>query len=435
MPSILRDFVSFRFVNLAIVLLAYILWVVLLIFCFTQNDNVDEEMTGSVSSYHAMPRPLALYAWTIGQWCYWISPQLSELFTKNAWRSLEQISSRQTTTTGSNQMPLLDIPTIDIQQFIGNETGALQFLQHEYGKDWIQRPLHLKGLWAQALLQSSERQLSPKGLLQMNLTIPYFVDSRVYGALNPDAEGSVNEIVRQMLDGHPHKIGSQLIVQENPQLLVEVAPLSLVTALFGDYFSMNHLLGHGKTLGIFPGITTVPLFVANGKATRTNHHQQQEEEVADHETSNQTDEDASCSKDDGRQSFENRTIPSTGLHCEPIANVAVQLSGFRRWTLVDPKYSWMLRPALSRDGRSFFPSWVTSLDHVPRYELITNPGDAVFVPTWTWHRVDYMKESEDLSIGASLFHFRVWDYIMRNPLFAVLIIPSLIGELGGIRSQ
>jgi Cupin-like domain len=421
MASLLHDFINLRFLVLAVGLVAYILWVVVLVICAVQyNDNKDQDRSDDV----AMPRPLALYAWSMGQWCYWISPRISELLTQNAWRSLEKHTI--TASKSSNNNLLLEIPTISVQDFVGNETGAVQFLQSKYGKNWRERPLLLKGLWDPATLNDASqppRQLSPQGLLQMNLTIPYYQDARTYGALQPDAQAPVQEIVQRMLQGHPHKIGSQFIVQHQPHLLDEVAPLSLVTALFGDYFSVDRLLGHGKTLGIFPGITTVPLFVANGNATTITTPEKAET------IHSESDDDESCPSNNLDDA------PSTGLHCEPIANVAVQLHGFRQWTLVDPQYSWQLRPALSRDGRSFYPSWVTSLEHVPRYQVITYPGDAVFVPTWTWHRVDYLKESADLSIGASLFHFRAGDYLRRNPLFAMLLVPALIGELAGTSTQ
>ena len=88
-----------------------------------------------------------------------------------------------------------------------------------------------------------------------------------------------------------------------------------------------------------------------------------------------------------------------------------------------------------------------------------SPGDALFVPTWTWHRVDYTTatyagETDDdssgrkkepsnntnddgnnVSIGASLFHFRVGDYVRRNPLFALLLVPAIVKEAMGISSQ
>jgi hypothetical protein len=441
---LLNDFLNVRFVFLTAGLVAYTLWVVVLVYCLAAQS--DDTETSALNSTYAMPRPLALYAWSIGQWCYWISPSVSELLTAGAWQSLErkqrQQQNRETRATAaeSSMQNVSDIPTIIIQDFVGDETGALEFLRSTYGQSWQERPLHLKGLWDPITLQSSQttRQLSPNGLLQMDFTIPFFKDARINGVLKPDAAAPVKEIVQRMLQGHPHKIGSQFIVQHHPELLLEVAPLSLITKLFGDYFSRDKLLGQGKTLGVFPGITTVPVFVANGNATTSDQCQEQEtQEGPGTESSNNgynaQNEDGTCQKDGSTKT--QQQSPLTGLHCEPIANIAVQLHGFRKWTLVDPQHSWILRPAASKDGRSFYPSWATTLDHVPRYEVITYPGDAIFIPTWTWHRVDYLKECADLSIGASLFHFRVWDYLRRNPLFAILLVPALVGELVGISSQ
>jgi hypothetical protein len=424
----LREFLNARFVILTVGLVAYILWVIVLIFCLAaQSHDVSASSSSTaVNPTYTLPYPLALFAWSIGQWCNWISPRISELLTDAAWQSLEQQQRHHSRKATSVAMQgVLTIPAINIQDFVGDEIGALAYLQSTYGRSWQERPLHLKGLWDPLVLQSSQstRKLSPHGLMQLNFTIPYYLDARILGLLHPDGAAPINEIVQRMLQGYPHKIGSQLIVQHHPKLLSEVAPLSMVTTLFGNYFSTDRILGHGKTLGIFPGITTVPVFVANGNATTPNHLQQQETQQR------------SCTEKVEDQVLQTQSSPSTGLHCEPIANVAVQLHGFRKWTLVDPLHSWMLRPAASKDGRSFYPSWATTLEHVPRYEVITYPGDAVFVPTWTWHRVDYLKESTDLSIGASLFHFRVWDYLRRNPLFAILLMPALLGELAGISSQ
>lgn len=277
----------------------------------------------------------------------------------------------------------------------------------------------------------------------MNRTIPYYTDARVPGALRPDAVGTIKDIVRNITHRRrPHKIGSQFVVQHDPTLMGEVAPTNFVSTLFGNHFTADHLLGHGHSFfGLFPGLTTVPVFVAGTNSANVGE-------------SKQNADDAGQSCDATAANFHVRDEPSsiyghpvTGLHCEPIANLAVQLAGYRAWTLVDPQHSWIIRPAMSEDGRSFFPSWLPSdrLPTIPRYEVVTGPGDAVFVPTWTWHRVDYLvtrsdAEDDDLgmgltSIGASLFHFRPRDYLRRNPLFAILLFPAIIGEAIGTSSQ
>eukprot|EP00429_Kryptoperidinium_foliaceum_P010133 CAMPEP_0176001962 /NCGR_PEP_ID=MMETSP0120_2-20121206/400_1 /TAXON_ID=160619 /ORGANISM="Kryptoperidinium foliaceum, Strain CCMP 1326" /LENGTH=230 /DNA_ID=CAMNT_0017334533 /DNA_START=1 /DNA_END=693 /DNA_ORIENTATION=- len=230
------------------------------------------------------------------------------------------------------------------------------------------------------------------------------------------------------MNGRPHKIGSQLYVKQKPELLAEVAPLDLVTTLFGDRFKADRLLGHiTSPLALIKGPLTVPMFVANGAPQN-----------ADDDTST-GEEEASCDARLDEQT--NATIkdrPFTGLHCEPIGNVAVNLHGAREWTLVEPQYSHLLRPAVSPDCRGFFASWATSIEHVPRYVARTLPGDAVWVPPWTWHQVTYVSDPSaegTVAMGASLFHFRPMEFISRNPLYAFLLMPFLIGEFLGSKSQ
>ena len=128
-----------------------------------------------------------------------------------------------------------------------------------------------------------------------------------------------------------------------------------------------------------------------------------------------------------------------------------QLSGTKQWTLVNPEYSNLLKPSLAIDGRAFFSSSLLIKElkeeenKIPYWTIVTKPGDALWVPTWTWHRVDYyyhnnndndeQEEIDILSIGGSIFHFRPWDFVKRNPLYAIMIIPALIKELAGIKTQ
>jgi len=308
------------------------------------------------------------------------------------------------------------------------------------------------------------------------LVIPYFSDATRVGALQPDAQASVQAIVSAMIaQGKPHKIGSQLLVQNDPSLMDEVAPLEFVHDLFGNHFSKNHLMGNPSRTGWrswFPGTTTVPVFIAN-----TSPIAMTKQTASDQEKGGAGDCSASDSSSQESSSCPNPSIetppanasttndendkPFTGLHCEPIANVAAQLWGSRTWTLVDPKHSWRIRPSISHDGRSFYPSSVsmqTLKTQIPRYEVTTTPGDALWLPTWTYHKVDYVYHNNDydgenestedndssaakllhehkLSIGASLFHFRPMDFVRRNPLFALLMMPSMVRELAGIATQ
>ena len=349
--------------------------------------------------------------WSTAQWMPLQS--LANVLQQYAW---EQFSSMEWSRNGS-AAPILEIQSVSVQD---HKDDVLGYLESNYGKFWIDRPVLFRGLWDPNALMTSNRRLSLDGLLNQNLTIPYFSDARL-GDLTPDANAPVKDIVRNITMGYPHKFGTQLLVQSYPELIEEVAPGELVTKLFGNHFQPRHILGVGKTLGLFPGTTTVPVFVANLQSY--------------------SQENATCNSNVAEKDTLNPE-PSlsshTALHCEPIGNVAVQLSGSRQWLLIDPKHSSKLNPSLDPDGRGFFASWVQSFDHVPRYLVTTRAGDAVWVPTWTWHRVDYISssgEDSSISIGASLFHFRPLEFGRRNPLYALLIMPALIRELLGISTQ
>lgn len=302
-----------------------------------------------------------------------------------------------------------EIPLVYVQEHLND---LLPYLETTHGKDWRTRPLLLKGLWSPDDLQrSAGRRLSLNGLLQENLTIPYFTDARLKGALSPDNHAPINEVIANISRGEAHKIGTQLFVQTWPELIYEVAPAHIVTELFGSYFTPDSVRGTGP-FQMFPPLTTVPMFVASGKATRTS------------EPVRKDDDDNKAAK----------TKPYTALHCEPIGNVAVQLSGKKQWTLVRPEFSHVVKPSASPDGRAFFASWSSDYSHVPTFKAITAAGDAIWVPTWTWHRVDYI-ESDEVAIGASLFHFRATDFFKNNLLFAILIIPAVLLELMGFNTQ
>lgn len=337
-------------------------------------------------------------AWSVAQWT---PSALYNTTTVNeiAWQFWEQHAG-----------PIEDlqqdkeIPVVYVQEHLND---LVLYLETNYGKDWRKRPLLLKGLWShEALRGDATRRLSLNGLLKENISIPYFSDARLKGALSPDSFAPLKDIVANISRGEPHKIGTQLFVKTWPDLINEVAPIDIITDLFGNYFSSEAISGSGP-MQLFPALTTVPMFVASGKNT------------------------AVSSATAGSASV----TPYTALHCEPIGNVAVQLSGKKRWTLVQPEFSRLLKPSVSPDGRAFFASWSSDNSTLaPVYSAITDAGDAMWVPTWVWHRVDYI-ESEDIAIGASLFHFRPIDFVANNPLYALLILPAILSELFGYNTQ
>lgn len=104
--------------------------------------------------------------------------------------------------------------------------------------------------------------------------------------------------------------------------------------------------------------------------------------------------------------------------------------------------SYRLRPSLAPDGRAFFctrrahgAGGVDALAAAgaTHYEVEQRPGDVLWVPTWTWHRVDYLPNVTALSV--SLFHLRAEQLAAAQPLLTAAMVPSLFKELVGWKTQ
>lgn len=297
----------------------------------------------------------------------------------------------------------LEIHTIYIQNIPQDDIAS--YLKRHVGSDWRRHPLLLKGLWSEDDLLHPDRKLNLAGLLKESLKVPYFLDARD-GGISPDAEASIQHVVASIVFGkQPHKLATQLLIQQEPSLIKEVVPRELVEKLFGgSFFDASSVVGSGP-FNLFPALTTIPLFVAGAQ-------------------------------DIGKDQ------PYTPLHSEPICNIAVQLSGRKDWTLVEARHWKYLRPTVAPDGRAFVASKASGVTHVPRYTVTTEAGDALWLPAWTWHRVDYSFNKSDgadmsttISIAASLFHFRVWQFFDQNVVFAIAIMPALVRELLGLGIQ
>jgi hypothetical protein len=314
--------------------------------------------------------------WAIAQWMPAESSMRHSLQLM-AWTHWEEEAS-----SSSFSMRALkeDIPTVNVQEHLPDD--LLPHLERTFGKDWRRRPLLLQNLWTPSQLNDDDvnnarRRLSLHGLLQENLVIPYFTNATKDDALTPDGRAPVRDIVANISRGGPQKIGTQLLVQAFPELIAEVAPTQILTTLWGDYFQPHHVRGMGP-FGLFPALTTVPVFVASGSVSSSSSSREDNIDAAKTDNSNSSDRTIQRCR---------AAAAYTALHCEPIGNVAVQLSGRKHWVLVQPEYSFLIRPATSPDGRAFFASWATSrgddynlMDRVLTYTAITQAGDAIWVP-------------------------------------------------------
>ena len=86
----------------------------------------------------------------------------------------------------------------------------------------------------------------------------------------------------------------------------------------------------------------------------------------------------------------------TDLHCEPIGNAMLMLEGRKKWTLVSPGHSRLVRPTISPDGRAYFLSALPAeppfplgafAGHAEPYETATRAGDVLWGPRSEERRV------------------------------------------------
>ena len=301
--------------------------------------------------------------------------------------------------------------------------------QFDSNFDLATHPIILRNVLPMESFEDGSRRLTPAGILNdtalSNILLPnYFHDAAEigYDALVPKSkEITLSRFLRNIQSGEAprSKIGTQVIIEKHPELREEIFNSTLAKELFSWREDPREYLQRwigSHWLSWLPPTSYYPVFIADNKP-------------------------------DSAQSL---SYPRTDLHAEPIGNIAVQLHGTRRWTLVATKWSKLLRPTVSKHGRAYVYSnmdprqelqkRLTSLPQV--YDCVTNKGDALWVPPWMWHRVDYSYSTVDteldvedtLSLGASIFHFYP-KLFLQSPLFSFLVIPNLIWEVLGINIE
>ena len=285
---------------------------------------------------------------------------------------------------------LLNIPTITSLEDLSNIN--------------LGRPFLIKNLSKHSMLRLSNLTSPPMS----EITIDYFLDARRKNTV-PDSRGKVGNIITQIIEGGPQKIGTQMIVEHFPEIVVQfVDDNPWLRNIFG-----NERVEEWRKLS---AIVTFPIFVSRGREKK------------------ETSSSSSTTTSDNTMIGTTRT----DLHCEPISNVVVQTVGSKKWTLVEPEYSHLLRPTVSPDGRAYFYSSLdpfnpNSLQNIPHYEVITEEGDIIYVPTWTWHRIDYSPNV--VAVSLSIFQFIATDFVKNNPLYGLTLVPNLIKEAIGLKIQ
>jgi len=117
--------------------------------------------------------------------------------------------------------------------------------------------------------------------------------------------------------------------------------------------------------------------------------------------------------------------PGTGssLHCAVGGNFFFNVHGRKKWILIDPKYSRFLKSTPSKEFEFVIsghdienPSEI--LQKIPKYEVILEPGDVLFVAPWWWHQVTNIT---DFTIGCSVRdHSVYWPSFKNNPMYMLM---------------
>jgi hypothetical protein len=280
----------------------------------------------------------------------------------------------------------------------------------------LNQPFLLKNLTQHSMLTLQTLLNEPIS----NLEIDYFHDATIINTV-PNSRNTVGNIITKILQGGKEKIGTQMIIKNYPEIIQELVDANL---WLKEIFSDDRVM---KWRNIDP-MMTYPIFVSHGCETVPPREKEEKEKEDD------DDEIITPSS----SSHLKITTTRTDLHCEPISNVVIQTVGKKKWTLVLPEYSHLIRPTISPDGRAYFYSSLDpfdqhGLDHVPHYEFIAEEGDLLYVPTWTWHRVDYLPNITAVSL--SIFQFIPKDYLFRNSVYAFTLLPNLIKEAIGMKEQ
>ncbi|MEM7409093.1 MAG: cupin-like domain-containing protein [Myxococcota bacterium] len=128
-----------------------------------------------------------------------------------------------------------------------------------------------------------------------------------------------------------------------------------------------------------------------------------------------------------------RSGSGLSFHCANNLNLFTMLHGRKRWTFVDPAYSYAMYPWVTRDA-----AYVASiLDHpdipsshtdlfasCPREEVVLEPGDVLVSPPWWWHRVENLDPD---TVGAASRWTLSWlPDTNRLFSFAQLFSPALL---------
>jgi len=122
-------------------------------------------------------------------------------------------------------------------------------------------------------------------------------------------------------------------------------------------------------------------------------------------------------------------VTGSNMHCGGSGNFFCMISGQKHWTLIDPKYSCLLKGRVAQSGihaQTLFDMPDTNLStypkilkYLPRYDITLESGDILWNAPWWWHRIENINE-EGLNIGLAIRNNKVTKLNLQNNLIYTL---------------
>lgn len=115
----------------------------------------------------------------------------------------------------------------------------------------------------------------------------------------------------------------------------------------------------------------------------------------------------------------------SSLHCAVGGNFFFNVYGKKKWVLINPKYTPFLKSTPAEhfgfviSGEDLEnPSSVRWNNLIPKYEVILNPGDVLYIPPWWWH---YVHNETNFTIGCAVRdHTVYYQSFINNPMFMLM---------------
>ena len=116
-------------------------------------------------------------------------------------------------------------------------------------------------------------------------------------------------------------------------------------------------------------------------------------------------------------------LTGSNMHCGGSGNFFCMIKGTKRWTLIDPKYSCILKGRAASSGihaQTLFDMPDTNLstypeilEYLPRYDIVLEPGDILWNAPWWWHRIE---NGDGFNVGLAIRNNKVTKLNIQNNL-------------------